>query len=100
MPPPTDASWSWNAASRRAAAAARSVDDDHPAFAGQPGDGVAIDEVRPRRLAERRLDGSPQPRLDLEVVVEPATADPPRGTSDPARLLLRGAHASRLEPTA
>ena len=80
--------------------ARRHVDHDEPALAGQPRDRLPTDQVRPGDLAERGLDGRPECRLHLEVLIQPTAADPARRPGDAPRLLLGNPGACRLEAPA
>ncbi len=64
------------------------LDDQGAALAGQPGDPVARDHVRPGHLGQGGLDRWPKGRIHDEVLVEPAAAHAPGGLGDPAALLL------------
>jgi hypothetical protein len=79
-------------------AVAKALLDEQDATLGrQPDDGVAPDEVGTAGVAERSLDGGPEWRVDLERLVDPATADAAGGAGDPARRLLRQPRLERVD---
>ena len=75
-------------------------DDDVPALGCERACAALLHEVRPGQLAQRRLDGRPQRRLDAEVLVHARPAEALRGAGDAAILLLGPAALELLEPSA
>ena len=57
-----------------------------------------LDDVAASQFGERRLDRRSQARIDHEVLVQPATANPSRGLRDPATLLLGQPRVEGLAP--
>ena len=69
-------------------------DHERATFGGKRRNGVRPDDVCACRLGQCGLRGGSQRRIDIEILVEPATPGPSSSPSDPARLLVS---QSRLE---